>query len=261
MGERTSYTPGTFCWADLSSTDQPAAKAFYSGLFGWEAEDSPVGDGVYYSMMHLDGKRVAAIAPQPEQQREAGVPPQWQSYVSVESADAAAERASELGADVHAGPFDVMDVGRMAVIRDPQGAHCMVWQPRTHHRRGARQRPRGARLERAGLPRPGRLRRLLRRPLRLDRRPVRGQPRPVPVDQERRGQRRRHPAADPTGGAPPLAGVLRRGGPRHRARPGGGARRYRARRPDRHPGREDRDRLRLAGRDLRALRGRARAVG
>ncbi len=132
MAERTSYTPGTFCWADLSTTDQPAAKAFYGGLFGWEADDRPVGDGAFYSMMRLDGKNVAAIAPQPSQQREAGVPPLWQSYVSVESAEETAERAKELGADVHAGPFDVMDVGRMAAIRDPQGAFFMVWQPRAH---------------------------------------------------------------------------------------------------------------------------------
>jgi uncharacterized protein len=132
MGERTEYTPGTFCWADLATTDQEGAKAFYGGLFGWEADDSPVGDGAYYSMMHLDGKRVAAIAPQPTAQREAGVPPLWQSYISVDSADATAERAKELGGDVHAGPFDVMEVGRMAVIRDPQGAFFMVWQPRSH---------------------------------------------------------------------------------------------------------------------------------
>ncbi|MEA2398499.1 MAG: uncharacterized protein QOK25_2055, partial [Thermoleophilaceae bacterium] len=38
MGERTQYTPGTFCWTDLSTTDQDAAKAFYAALFGWEAE-------------------------------------------------------------------------------------------------------------------------------------------------------------------------------------------------------------------------------
>ena len=51
MGERTSYEPGTFSWADLSTTDQAAAKVFYSGLFGWEADDMPVGDGTTYSMM------------------------------------------------------------------------------------------------------------------------------------------------------------------------------------------------------------------
>jgi predicted enzyme related to lactoylglutathione lyase len=130
MGERTQYTPGTFSWADVTTTDQDAAKTFYSGLFGWEAVDLPVGDGVSYSMMQLDGRNVAAISPQPQQQREAGVPPMWNSYVTVESADAAADRATQLGATVHAPPFDVMDAGRMAVIQDPQGAFFMVWEPK-----------------------------------------------------------------------------------------------------------------------------------
>lgn len=54
----------------ISTTDQEAAKAFYSGLFGWEADDMSVGDGTVYSMMRLNGHHVAAISPQPEQQRE-----------------------------------------------------------------------------------------------------------------------------------------------------------------------------------------------
>lgn len=132
MGERTGYDPGTFCWADVTTNDQEGAKAFYGGLFGWEADDRPVGDDVYYSMMRLDGKDVAAISPQPPGQREAGIPPLWNSYVSVESADAAAEKAEELGGRTHAEPFDVMDAGRMAVLRDPQGAFFMVWEPREH---------------------------------------------------------------------------------------------------------------------------------
>jgi hypothetical protein len=130
MGERTKYTPGTFSWADVTTTDQAAAKQFYSALFGWEAEDMPVGDGIFYSMMRLDGRNVAAISPQQPQQRDAGVPALWNNYVTVESADAAAQRAGELGATVHAPPFDVMDAGRMAVIQDPQGAFFMVWEPR-----------------------------------------------------------------------------------------------------------------------------------
>jgi hypothetical protein len=132
MGERTKYTPGTFSWADLATTDQPAAKQFYSQLFGWEATDTPVGDGVSYSMMSIAGKDVAAIAPQPQQQREAGAPPAWQSYITVESADAALEKAKQLGAAVHAPAFDVMDVGRMGVVQDPQGAYFIVWEPKRH---------------------------------------------------------------------------------------------------------------------------------
>jgi predicted enzyme related to lactoylglutathione lyase len=130
MGERTRHTPGTFSWADLTTTDQDAAKAFYGDLFGWEAEDFPVGEGIVYSMMRVGGKDVGAISPQPEQQREAGVPPTWNSYVTVESADAGAERAAELGGNVHAPPFDVFDSGRMAVIQDPQGAFFMIWEPK-----------------------------------------------------------------------------------------------------------------------------------
>jgi len=132
MAERTSYSPGTFSWTDLATTDQEGAKQFYSELFGWEADDQPVGDGMTYSMMNIGGKPVAAIATQPEAQRDAGVPPAWQSYVTVESADASADRATTLGATVHAPPFDVMDVGRMAVIQDPQGGFFMVWEPKLH---------------------------------------------------------------------------------------------------------------------------------
>jgi hypothetical protein len=132
MGQRTSYTPGTFSWADLSTSDQEAAKAFYGGLFGWEADDQPVDENTVYSMQKIGDQHVAAIAPQQPGQAEAGVPPMWNSYITVESADDAAAKAAELGANVHAPPFDVMEAGRMAVIQDPQGAFFMVWQPNMH---------------------------------------------------------------------------------------------------------------------------------
>jgi predicted enzyme related to lactoylglutathione lyase len=130
VGERRQYAPGTFSWTDLSTPDPDAAKAFYGALFGWQAEDVAVPGGAYYSMQRIDGKDVAAIAPQPQAQRDAGAPPAWQSYITVASADAAAARAAEVGGTVHAPPFDVMDAGRMAVIQDPQGAFFMLWEPK-----------------------------------------------------------------------------------------------------------------------------------
>lgn len=130
MGQRTQFKPGTFSWADLSTTDQDGAKAFYTALFGWDVQDNPVGDEMVYSMMMVGDKPVSAISPQPQQQRELGVPPMWNSYVTVENADAALEKAKELGGTVHAPAFDVMDVGRMGVVADPQGAFFEVWQPK-----------------------------------------------------------------------------------------------------------------------------------
>ncbi len=132
MGERTKYTPGTFSWTDLNTTDQDAAKAFYTAVFGWEMTDMPAGEGVVYSMAAIDGKFVAAISPQPQQQRDAGAPPAWNSYVTVENADEALARAKELGATVHADAFDVMQAGRMAVVQDPQGAWFLLWEPGQH---------------------------------------------------------------------------------------------------------------------------------
>jgi predicted enzyme related to lactoylglutathione lyase len=132
MGERPKYTSGTFSWTDLTTTDQEAAKAFYGDLFGWELIDNPVGDGMVYTIARIGGKDVAAISPQPEQQRDAGAPPAWNTYITVDSADQALERAKALGGTVHAPAFDVMDLGRMGVVQDPQGAFFLAWEPKTN---------------------------------------------------------------------------------------------------------------------------------
>lgn len=132
MAHRTAYPPGTFSWVDLATPDQEGAKRFYGGLFGWRFTDSPVSEGVVYSMGSIDDRWVAAISPQPAQQRDAGRPPAWQTYVTVESADAALSQARQLGAAVHGDAFDVFDSGRMGVLQDPQGATVMVWEPRGH---------------------------------------------------------------------------------------------------------------------------------
>ena len=132
MAERTRYAPGTFSWTDLTTTDLDAAKQFYGRLFGWTAVDLPAGDEIVYVMMHLDGKKVAGIAPQSERQRAAGAPPAWNAYITVETADAEADRAKKLGANVIAPAFDVMGVGRMAAIQDPQGAFLLLWEAKTH---------------------------------------------------------------------------------------------------------------------------------
>jgi predicted enzyme related to lactoylglutathione lyase len=128
MGERTSHAAGTFSWTDLSTPDPEAAKGFYGGLFGWEAEDLPIPDdagGGVYTMLRLDGKSAAAVSAAREGQMTA-----WLSYITVDDLDAVASRSGELGGTVLAGPFDVMDAGRMAVLQDPTGAVFAVWQPR-----------------------------------------------------------------------------------------------------------------------------------
>jgi predicted enzyme related to lactoylglutathione lyase len=129
MGERESYAPGIFCWADLGTTDADAAKAFYTRVFGWEAVDAPVGDAGTYTTFKLEGRDVAALYEMGEEER-ASLTPHWSSYVSVEDVDVLTPRVRELGGEVLAEPFDVMQAGRTAAVRDPTGATLHLWQPR-----------------------------------------------------------------------------------------------------------------------------------
>jgi predicted enzyme related to lactoylglutathione lyase len=125
----TQHVPGTFSWFELATTDIAAGRAFYMALFGWTMREDPTGVAPY-TMFRSGAHDVAAGYTLIPQQREAGVPPHWLNYVTVENADDAATRAAAHGGKVVMGPMDVMDHGRMAVLQDPQGATFAVWQPR-----------------------------------------------------------------------------------------------------------------------------------
>ena len=123
---------GLFGWVDLVTDDVDAAKAFYAGLFGWEFEDIPTPMGPSYTMCRLDGRRVAGIGPQPPGMAEQGVPPMWNSYVIVEDLDVVCAAAEAASGAVVMPAMDVMTEGRMAMVADPSGAVCGLWQPGDH---------------------------------------------------------------------------------------------------------------------------------
>ena len=122
------HSAGSFCWIELHTTDQTAAKSFYSALFGWDAKDEAMGPTDFYTMFKLQGRDAAAGCTLRPEERSQGVPPHWMIYITVESADAAAAKAQQLGGKILAPAFDVMDAGRMAVVLDPTGAAFCVWQ-------------------------------------------------------------------------------------------------------------------------------------
>jgi len=132
MAVITSYPPGTFCWAELGTTDANGAKQFYSELLGWRACDPPMGQSGNYSIMQVDERDAAAVYQQGAEERGGKVPPHWVCFVAVASADEAARRITDAGGAIVAGPFDVSDVGRMCVAKDPTGATFAVWQARKH---------------------------------------------------------------------------------------------------------------------------------
>ena len=130
MAEVTSHPPGSFSWPELATTDQKAAVSFYRALFGWEVNEQPLGPGETYSMFQMRGKETGAACTLRPEERQGGVPPHWNSYVTVANVDESVKKAQQLGAKVFAPPFDVMDAGRMSVLQDPTGAVFQVWQPK-----------------------------------------------------------------------------------------------------------------------------------
>jgi predicted enzyme related to lactoylglutathione lyase len=122
---------GLFSWADLSTPDPEAATSFYTGVFGWEAEDATEDDGTYVStLLRKDGKLVAGLGPLPQAPQDRGAPPSWNSYINVDDVDAVVATVAAAGGTVLA-TRDVME-GRMAFLQDPAGAVVGLWQPGTH---------------------------------------------------------------------------------------------------------------------------------
>lgn len=128
----TKYPHGVFCWADAMSTDQHAAKAFYTAILGWTAEDLPIGDGQTYTMFSVDGHNVAGLGQMLPEMQAQGMPSLWNSYINVTDLDGTVARVPELGGTVIAPPFDVQGNGRMATIQDPTGAIVNLWEAKTH---------------------------------------------------------------------------------------------------------------------------------
>ena len=124
MNKIETYAPGSFCWGELATTDLEAGKKFYNTMFGWQAEENPMPEGVYV-IFKSDGNDAGAMY-----QAKPGMPPHWGLYFSAENVDRSATKAETLGGKVIMQPFDVGPLGRMAVVQDPQGAMFSLWQPK-----------------------------------------------------------------------------------------------------------------------------------
>ena len=127
MATVDTHAPGSFCWIELGTTDQNAAKQFYSRLLGWTAEDFPMGPNEVYTMFSLDGRNTAGCYNLTPDMTAHGLPPHWLLYIAVVNADETVAKITRAGGSIMKPAFDVMEFGRMAVCQDPSGAAFAVW--------------------------------------------------------------------------------------------------------------------------------------
>jgi predicted enzyme related to lactoylglutathione lyase len=126
-----AYEKGEFCWYELGTRDINAAVKFYTELANWGTQTHDMGEqGVYY-LFQVDGGDVGGGYQMGGPQFE-GVPPHWMPYVWVDDVDAVAAEAARLGGNVVAPPMDVPNVGRMAFLQDPHGAHFAIFLGKEH---------------------------------------------------------------------------------------------------------------------------------
>ncbi len=131
MSERDGYQHGVPCWVDTWQPDLEGAVAFYTALFGWDAEEtSPPGAPRRHFMCTMRGRRVTGIGSPPPIE---GHTPVWGTYVWVDDVDEIVAKAREAGGQVILEPFDALDGGRLALLADPTGGVIAAWQVGENH--------------------------------------------------------------------------------------------------------------------------------
>ena len=120
--------PGAPTWFELHSTDPEKAAQFYTELFGWTAAAEPMGPGMTYTTLHLDGAPIAgAMRAMPDPQGNVQ-PSHWGTYFTVLDADATVKLTKQLGGELCFGPHDIPKVGRFALVKSPQGVSFLLLQ-------------------------------------------------------------------------------------------------------------------------------------
>ena len=117
---------GRFIWHELMTTDPAAAQQFYPTFMGWGL--APWADGAYTMWMNGEAP-VGGVMALPDEVKAAGVPPHWMTYISTPDCDATAAKVKALGGSVLRAPDDIPDIGRFAVVADPQGAAFCIYTP------------------------------------------------------------------------------------------------------------------------------------
>ncbi len=114
---------GSFTWNELQTHDTAGAGRFYRSVFDWSTQTADMPGGPYTTFM-LGDRAVAGMMAIREEWGP--VPPNWSVYLAVEDCDEAVGRAEARGGKIEVPAQDIADVGRFALLQDPQGAYFYV---------------------------------------------------------------------------------------------------------------------------------------
>jgi len=113
-------TQGRFVWHELMTREPANARAFYSELMNWSVDEMDMGEHGKYARLMRDKTGIGGIMPL--EGAPSAIPDHWINYLSVNDVDEACTRVEALGGSVCIAAFDIVGVGRTAIVEDPNGA-------------------------------------------------------------------------------------------------------------------------------------------
>jgi predicted enzyme related to lactoylglutathione lyase len=119
---------GTVWWSELMTRDVAAARAYYEQVCHWQFDEMPMPEGTYL-VAQAHGRPVAGLMDMAGLPGMDDVPPHWFTYLAVDDLDAALAAADAAGGQTVRAPYDVPDVGRIALVKDAGGAAVGLMTP------------------------------------------------------------------------------------------------------------------------------------
>jgi predicted enzyme related to lactoylglutathione lyase len=115
---------GNFAWHELMTTDTQAAGSFYPKVTGWKTK--PWEHDASYTLFMGNNAPMGGLMNLPTE--SSGSPPSWLVYIETPDIAGTIAHAQRLGGRVHKEAQDIPEIGRFAVLVDPQGAVFAVIQ-------------------------------------------------------------------------------------------------------------------------------------
>jgi predicted enzyme related to lactoylglutathione lyase len=127
--EQRANSDSGFIWYELITPDPAGAKAFYDAVVGWNIDGESNFPNGYRMIGRSDGKAAGGLLPLTDEMQRHGARPTWLGYLYVEDVDASVRAIEEDGGKTFMPPFDIPDIGRVAMVADPQGAPFYIMKP------------------------------------------------------------------------------------------------------------------------------------
>lgn len=125
--------PGKIIWRDLLTNDPSASQQFYEELFGWEFESigdaSNLKSNTAYTLIRHNGALVGGMVDTLALNNRSDIS-QWVVSMSVDDLAIAVAKVVAAGGEIVTPPTNLQSRGRIAIVRDAEGALLGLLQTR-----------------------------------------------------------------------------------------------------------------------------------